>query len=737
MWILEKENKSVIYVSFWLKTLSQKTCLVCFIACFLLMVCGQTAVAAEQTNLRILTVNVWSGLDYKGAMRMGEYETQERRDTRYQALLAQVKEVDPDVIFIQEANPVTKYSARLASDIGFDKIHQVCQAGIKFGPFGIPSNFKEGMSILTRPSLDLRKQNIWKLSGGFGIYGDAVTIHFDESIFAIVGKIIVRNTPVYLVNIHLAALPHKDSELANHFERLMEEKKVGKGEFEHAMQTWIKRVERQEKEMKKLIKHLSRLPENSPVIVAGDFNAVPDSNTIQLFQSAGFFDVYPLGNPNRPYSWDPADNQNIIYSSRGTNAKGVLLQGYDLLSSMGAKQPRRVDYVFLSSHFKPGCVKRSRIVLDSFIEKVQASDHFGVLAEISLDDVIETSAKEFKTVTPLPKAKFEFLPILMYDTNVGFGYGGKFFYLNPLKLNESFDLVVFNSTKGIRWYRLMFSLPDFELRQGKIYPLALDLLIDFDKWINRPFFGLGNDSKYKDEEIYTREPLEIRFSLSKGFSPYLVGQVGASYKTIRNYNFEEDSLLEDLEPELNRGRVKVTSLFANFRYDTRNSFINPSSGVVLQGEVEFAPKLGFTNVNFTRLTFWFQHYYELFYPKTVLALRMGFQSLIDGELPVQVLLPMGGSNSLRGYPQDRFLGKVNALFNAELRFPVFWRLGGVVGFDAGRVWNSLKEFKVCFNDWATNINVGLRFYMDTFVVRMDIGFSNETSGFFFNFGHVF
>lgn len=176
------------------------------------------------------------------------------------------------------------------------------------------------------------------------------------------------------------SISHKDSELASQFECLMEEKKAGKGEFEQAMQAWIKRVERQEKEMKKLIKHLSRLPENSPVIVAGDFNAVPDSNTIQLFQSAGFFDVYPLGNPNRPYSWNPADNQNIIYSSRGTNAKGVLWQGYDLLSSMSAKQPRRIDYVFLSSHFKPGCVKQSRIVLDSFIEKVQTSDHFGVLA---------------------------------------------------------------------------------------------------------------------------------------------------------------------------------------------------------------------------------------------------------------------------------------------------------------------------------------------------------------------
>jgi endonuclease/exonuclease/phosphatase family metal-dependent hydrolase len=712
-------------------------CRIFLIFLFSLMLQGAVlkAFPTEPANLRILTINVWSGLDYKGVIRMGEYETAERRKLRFQALLSQIQEINPDVIFVQEANPVAKYSARLADSLGFDKVHQVCLAGIKFGPLGIPTNFKEGMAILARPTLHLRNKDVWKLSGSFGVYGDAITIHFDESIFLLVGKINVQDTPVYLVNVHLASSPPEDTQLASKFESLVEENKLSKEEYQEGIKTWESRVQRRTKEMEKLLKLVSKLPADSPVIVAGDFNDIPNSRPIQLIQSSGFFDVYLLGRSNRLFSWDPGDNENISFSSRKTDSKGSPLHGYFLLDAIGSEIQKRIDYIFLNRHFQPECVKNCRIVLDESRNGVKPSDHYGMFAEINLDQALKSSPKEFATVTPLSKSKLDFLPILMYDTNVGFGYGGKFFLLNPLRRNESFDLVLFNSTKGERWYHFVFSWPDFERRQGKIYPLALDLLIDYDKWIKNSFFGVGNESRFEDREYYTREPLELRLTLNRGFSPHLVGQVGAIYRTIRNFNFEENSRLEQLEPALNSGRVNVSSFFLNLRSDTRDSYINPSSGTVVQGEAEFAPKTGLSNTSYTSLTLWLQHYYTLFYPKTVMALRLGLRDLIGDSLPVQVLLPIGGSNTLRGFPQDRFLGKTAAVFNAEIRFPIFWRLGAVAGFDAGKVWSSPN--KIDLTRWAANSVLGLRFYMDTFVVRADIGFGKETTGFYFNFGHIF
>ena len=113
-------------------------------------------------------------------------------------------------------------------------------------------------------------------------------------------------------------------------------------------------------------------------------------------------------------------------------------------------------------------------------------------------------------------------PILSYDTDAGFGYGVKVVFRNQLGFRESFDLTLFNSTKGERWYRLVASLPDAEMRQGTSYPIAFDLAVDYDKWINNSFFGVGNDASFDQREIYTKEPLDLSLTVSRGFSPEVI-----------------------------------------------------------------------------------------------------------------------------------------------------------------------------------------------------------------------
>jgi outer membrane protein assembly factor BamA len=176
-------------------------------------------------------------------------------------------------------------------------------------------------------------------------------------------------------------------------------------------------------------------------------------------------------------------------------------------------------------------------------------------------------------------------------------------------------------------------------------------------------------------------------------------------------------------------------LFINARYDSRNSFVNPTLGSVVQFDAERAFHTTPENSQFTRLSMSLQNYSIVFYPTTVLALRWVGQGIIGDNLPVQVLSSVGGNNTLRGSPQDRYLDKVSSVVNAELRFPLYWRFGGVVGMDAGKVWNTLGE--VDLGGWATNPSAGLRLHMETFVVRLDIGFGKETTGVYFNFGQIF
>ena len=71
--------------------------------------------ATEDNCLRILDINVWSGLNYKGYIKMGEYEKANEREERYKALCSQIKQLYPDIIGIHEANKLPDYAKRLAN----------------------------------------------------------------------------------------------------------------------------------------------------------------------------------------------------------------------------------------------------------------------------------------------------------------------------------------------------------------------------------------------------------------------------------------------------------------------------------------------------------------------------------------------------------------------------------------------------------------------------------------------
>ncbi|MDE3059024.1 MAG: BamA/TamA family outer membrane protein [Bacteroidota bacterium] len=328
----------------------------------------------------------------------------------------------------------------------------------------------------------------------------------------------------------------------------------------------------------------------------------------------------------------------------------------------------------------------------------------------------------------------EAFPILTYDTDVGFGYGGKIFLLGTLNAKESFDVTLFNSTKGERWYRLVFSIPDFELRQGTMYPLAFDVTIDYDKYLKANLFEPGNFSPPSPHETYTREPLEVSASGSRGFTRNFVATLGIKFKNVRSYYFAEQSRVLQLFPSLDFNKTHSLSLYTTVRFDTRNSFINPQHGSVFQIEFETANRQYKSDFSFFRTTLTAEYFAEVF-PRITLASRVVFQNISGSGIPLWAQSSLGGNNTLRGFPMDRFIDNGMSLLNGELRFPIFRRLGGVLFFDDGKVFNSYRSASI--KGWHSNAGVGLRFYMDTFVVRFDIGVSNETTGVYFNFGHVF
>ncbi len=322
-------------------------------------------------------------------------------------------------------------------------------------------------------------------------------------------------------------------------------------------------------------------------------------------------------------------------------------------------------------------------------------------------------------------------PIVMYDTDVGFGGGYKTVLRNALGSRESFDLTLFASTKGERWVRLAASWPDAELRQGTAYPFALDVVLDYDKMISNSFFGVGYASRYDDRELYTFEPLEITAAVSRGFTPTLVATAALRFKRIWSYGFEIPGRLAP-DPR-NASTCDIGSVALQLRHDTRSSVLQPTAGWVLQADVEQALPVTDFAKEWTRLAGWAQYYTSMW--DLVLAARFGMQALIGDDIPIQQLLPIGGNNTVRGIPKDRFLDRVSAVGNLEFRFPVWADLGAVIGVDAGAVSHEFRD--IASSRWMVTPVAGLRYYLPTFVVRGDVGWSGEALGVYFNFGQVF
>jgi outer membrane protein assembly factor BamA len=328
-------------------------------------------------------------------------------------------------------------------------------------------------------------------------------------------------------------------------------------------------------------------------------------------------------------------------------------------------------------------------------------------------------------------------PILMYDTDIGVGYGAKAKGVDYLSRNESLDLILFNSTEGERWYVLTFCIPDIEIRQGKAYPFSLDIRAEYDRLLKNNFYGLGPGSLQKNLTNFTFEKKELQLAFGRGFSPSFVLEASYVFRNIRYFNIVHGEPYAQLLGTIG----DQFSPFVSFliRFDTSDSQIHPRKGfrLLLQDDLA-AGFLGNKKASFNRFTLDFRKYLLILGERDVLAFRVLVQRISGGDVPLFEMSALGGGstqNAMRGYAMNRFQDKGKILSNIEYRFPVWGKLGGNLFIDLGTVWPSFSRLE--FRKMAIDAGWGLRYYLKNFLARFDMGFSREGMRIYFNFGQVF
>jgi endonuclease/exonuclease/phosphatase family metal-dependent hydrolase len=332
-------------------------------------------------EIRILTINVWSGLTYKGFFKMGEYEHQPEK--RYELLVSEIRRLAPDVVAIQEANPLPPYAKRLATDLDYEVIYSVSLGGIRFGSFGIPTNMREGQAILVKRPWTITELGRKRLSGG-GIVTNWFSFHFGEVTQTLLGRAVINGKPLYIYNVHLHEGPFKGPALETILKRLAQE--MTKEKLEEAKKGLEKDRERRRVEIANLIKFVVKtLPPDMPAIILGDFNTTVGSGELEpLLSGDKWVDSFKVKNPHEEgVTWNPQYNPN--YRPAET-AKAP----YDTLHAFHGSHPYRIDFILVNNHIPQDHILESRVVLTP-VDGVSPSDHYGVLTTLKwLEDFFYT-----------------------------------------------------------------------------------------------------------------------------------------------------------------------------------------------------------------------------------------------------------------------------------------------------------------------------------------------------------
>lgn len=249
------------------------------------------------------------------------------------------------------------------------------------------------------------------------------------------------------------------------------------------------------------------------------------------------------------------------------------------------------------------------------------------------------------------------------------------------------------------------------------------------------FFGVGNENPPDFIENYGVTFPRIRYDLLYG--------INRNFYLGLRYWFDGYDVT-DLDPEgqLISGEVaggtggNVSALGLVNNIDTRDDIFFPTRGVFIEAVAYFNREALGSDFNFTRYTFDVATYFPTV-KQSVLAANL-YAGRITGIAPFNELLFLGGRQKARGYYEGRFRDDSILLLQAEWRSPLFWRFRITCFGSYGSVAPTFQDLELA--NFRYNYGVGLRFKLlkaSNLNIRIDAGFGQDTSEFYFTFGEAF
>lgn len=259
------------------------------------------------------------------------------------------------------------------------------------------------------------------------------------------------------------------------------------------------------------------------------------------------------------------------------------------------------------------------------------------------------------------------------------------------------------------------------------------------------FWGLGNNtgSREKEFEQYTFTQVFINPQFYKKVSKNMFVGIGINFQGVfkidtnllrksldvpsilpKSY-FTEDNVLGIANNP--RKKYSVTGFELIFNYDSRNNAYMPSKGELIRVRLSQFYRFTGSDYDFQFLEFDLRKFFKVG-KKSTFGIN-SYMYFSFGDVPFRNMATLGGRNYMRGYYDGRFRDKKFISYQAEYRFPIWWRFGGAAFVGFGQVAKDFNSFTL--QGFKLSIGGGLRIAIlpkEKLNLRIDYGFGNVGNG---------
>jgi len=336
----------------------------------------------------------------------------------------------------------------------------------------------------------------------------------------------------------------------------------------------------------------------------------------------------------------------------------------------------------------------------------------------------------------------------------GVAYGSETGFLGTLSLKDS-------NWRG-KNQELGFT---FEKSNKDYTSFSLDF---FDPWIkntDRVSWGWGlYKTSYGDSDsilFHDIDTLGFKVNIGKGFSKYFRLSLGAKVEYIKekhengklqkapngSWYYNDSGSWREIEGV--DDKYVLWSIYPYISYDTRNNYLNPTSGTYGKLQVEGGHAGGYKSGSFGNVTLELRKYHRGLFKNNTFAYKVVGGVASDSTKESQKFW-VGGGNSLRGYDGGFFKGSQKLVLTVENRTQLNDIVGFVVFTDIGRAWKQngrdpsyTRDNKDFGRNIGTTAGVGLRLNTPIGPLRFDFGWpvgnkmDDDGMKFYFNMGQSF